>query len=334
MHVKRIGFVGFDGVTAIDLFGPLDVFDTANCAPGNPDRPYELLMLSPTGGPFKLEQGLSVSANLAMADTPPLDTIIVPGGIGAREPETIRPIVEWLKREAHRTRRIASVCVGIFILAESGLLEGRQATTHWRFVDDVARRFPGIRLTPDAIYVRDGAICTSAGATAGMDLALSFVEEDLGSAAALRVARDLVVYLKHSDGHVQFSKPLQYQARTIDHFQDLADWMLQNLPGDLSLEALAQRMRLSPRQFSRRFKAAFAASPGEYVERLRLDEARRRLLGSSESVESIAASVGYASGDAFRKAFERQFGVAPTTYRENFSSRRLRASHRRRSLAD
>jgi transcriptional regulator GlxA family with amidase domain len=332
--MKRIGFVGFDGVTAIDLFGPLNVFDTANDTPNDVDRPYELLMLSTTGGPFRLEQGLSVSANGAIADAPQLDTIIIPGGVGAREAETIRPIVKWLKNVSPRTRRIASVCVGIYILAETGLLEGREATTHWRFVDDVARRFPGVRLTADAIYVRDGAIYTSAGVTAGMDLALSFVEEDLGSAAALRVARDLVVYLKRSGGQMQFSEPLQFQMHATDHFRELADWMLQNLRGDLSLDALGQRMRLSPRQLSRRFKAAFGTSPGEYVEKLRLDEARHRLVGGTQSVESIATSVGYASGDAFRKAFERQFGVAPTTYRANFSSRRPQASERRRLSAD
>ncbi|HUO94369.1 MAG TPA: helix-turn-helix domain-containing protein [Rhizomicrobium sp.] len=317
--MKRIGFVGFDGVSAMDLFGPLDVFDTANDAAGDLDQPYELLMLSLTGRPFTLEQGLSVSATGAIADAPPLDTIVIPGGAGAREPETARPIAEWLKRDAHRARRIASVGLGIYILAETGLLEGREATTHWRFVEDVARRFPGIRLTAGARYVRDGALCTSAGATAGVDAALSFVEEDLGSAVALRVARDLMVCLKRSGGQIPLPEPLQYQTHVPDDFRDLADWMLQNLRADLSLEALGERMRLSPRQFSRRFKAAFGTSPGEYVEKLRLDEARHRLVSGNQSVESIGASVGYASGDAFRKAFERRFGIAPTTYRASFS---------------
>lgn len=211
MSAKRIGFIGYNGVTALDLFGPLEVFDTANTRPGHAQRPYELVVLSPTGAPFELEQGVRVAPHELLADAFPLDTIIVPGGAGARDTEKVREIVVWLKENAGRFRRIASVCIGIYILAETGLLDGKRATTHWRFAADVARRFPRVALNPDAIYIRDGAISTSAGVTAGIDLALAMVEEDLGSDAALSVARDLVVYLKRSGGQMQFSEPLQFQ---------------------------------------------------------------------------------------------------------------------------
>ena len=322
MGVKRIGFIGYDGVTALDLFGPLEVFDTANTRPGFAQRPYELVVLTPTGAPFLLEQGIRVSPHASLTDALPLDTVIVPGGQGARDAERAGAVITWLKENAGAFRRIASVCVGVYILAETGLLDGKRATTHWRFASDVTRRFPKIELHPDAIYLRDGQISTSAGVTTGIDLALAMVEEDLGSEAALSVARDLVVYLKRSGGQMQFSEPLQFQVRATDRFADLADWMLRNLHGDLSVEALAQRARLSPRQFSRRFKATFGTSPGDYVERLRLDEARRRLPGGGQTVESIAVSVGYASDDAFRRAFERHFGVAPSAYRQQFSPRK------------
>jgi transcriptional regulator GlxA family with amidase domain len=322
MSIKRIGFIGYDAVTALDLFGPLEVFDTANTRAGVTQHPYELLVLSPTGAPFKLEQGVLVTAHQSLDDALPLDTVVVPGGSGARDTEKMRDTIAWLKENAGRFRRIASVCIGIYILGETGLLDGKRATTHWRFATDVARRFPRIAINPDAIYIRDGQLSTSAGVTAGIDLALAMVEEDLGSEMALSVARDLVVYLKRSGGQMQFSEPLQFQIRATDRFADLADWMLRNLDGDLSIDALAQRARLSPRQFSRRFKAAFGTPPGDYVERLRLDEARRRLPAGGQTVESIAASVGYASDDAFRRAFERHFGVAPSAYRQQFSQRK------------
>src|SRR5271170_3844315 len=200
VSVKRIGFVGYDGVTALDLFGPLEVFDTANQHAREALRPYELLVLSPSGAPFTLDQGIVVSAHAALSDALPLDTVIVPGGSGARDTEKTGAAVTWLKANADRIRRVASVCIGIYLLGEAGLLDGRRATTHWRFATDVARRFPNIRIQPDAIYIRDGRFSTSAGVTAGIDLALAMVEEDLGSDIALAVARDLVVYLKRSGG--------------------------------------------------------------------------------------------------------------------------------------
>jgi transcriptional regulator GlxA family with amidase domain len=251
---------------------------------------------------------------------PALDTIIVPGGAGLRDARIGAPIVQWLRSRAARTRRMVSICTGIYALGETGLLNGRRATTHWRFANDVARRFPGIRLEIDALFVRDGAYYTSAGITAGIDLTLSLVEDDFSERVALAAARELVVYLKRPGGQLQFSEPLQFQTRAVDRFADLAHWMIANMRKDLSVEVLAKRAGLGERHFSRRFKATFGVSPAEYVERLRLDEARRRLPSAHQTVESVAASVGYASADAFRRAFERRFRIAPSTYRKRFSS--------------
>jgi transcriptional regulator GlxA family with amidase domain len=177
-----------------------------------------------------------------------------------------------------------------------------------------------VRLDCDAIYVRDGSFYSSAGITAGIDLALALVEEDFGERVSLRVARNLVVYLRRSGGQAQFSEPLQFQIRAVDRFRDLSRWLPGHLHADLSVEALAERVGLGARHFSREFRAAFGMSPAAYVERLRLDEARRRLLGRVRSIESVARAVGFASVDGFRRAFERTFGVAPREFRRRFSS--------------
>ena len=193
-----------------------------------------------------------------------------------------------------------------------------RATTHWRYAADVARRFPSIRLEPDAIYIRDGHIYTSAGVTAGIDLALAFIEADLGGRIALAAARELVVYLKRTGGQMQYSEPLQFQARATDRFADLAAWLVSNLKKDISVEVMAERVGLGPRHFSRKFKSVFGTAPADYVEALRLDESRKRLGAPNQTIDSVAASVGYASADAYRRAFERRFGVAPSLYKKKF----------------
>ncbi|MBD5655340.1 MAG: helix-turn-helix domain-containing protein, partial [Candidatus Eremiobacteraeota bacterium] len=202
-------------------------------------------------------------------------------------------------------------------LAESGLIDGRRATTHWRFAADAARQRPQVNFDPDAIFIRDGPYATSAGITAGIDLALALVEEDLGPALALAVARELIVYVKRTGGQLQYSEPLRFQTRANDGFAELGTWLPANLDGDLTTERLAERVGLSERHFRRRFQDAFGASPAQYVERLRLDEGRRRLETRS-TVESIARAVGYESADAFRRSFERLFGIGPTLYRARF----------------
>ncbi len=216
---------------------------------------------------------------------------------------------------------MVSICTGIYAYGAAGLLDGKHATTHWRHAEDVVQRFPGVRLDYDSLHIRDGRYYSSAGVTAGIDLALALVEEDFGGRVALRVARDLVVYLKRAGGQAQFSEPLQFQMRSLDRFRDLSQWMLGHLNADLSVEALAERVGLGTRHFSREFRATFGLPPAAYVERLRLDEARRRLLGQVRSIESVARAVGFASADSFRRAFERTFGVAPGEFRRRFQMR-------------
>ena len=313
---RTIGFVGFAGVTALDFIAPMEVFATANMLTPQP-APYATMVLGVTGATFAAESGLVLHADAALADAPELDTIVVPGGAGLREPAVCSEVVAWLRERAPRTRRVTSVCTGIYALAASGLIDGRRATTHWRFVAEIACLWPQVRLDPDAIFVRDGPYVTSAGVTAGIDLALALVEEDLGGALALAVARELVVYLKRTGGQLQYSEPLRFQTSANDRFADLGTWIVEHLDWDLTTERLAEHTGLSERHFRRRFQAALGATPTEYVERLRLDEARHRL-ETRASIDAIACSVGYRSADVFRRTFERTFGTTPTAYRASF----------------
>lgn len=311
---RRLGFIGYDKITSLDLVGPLEAFAAANFHAGR--RVYESMVVSRTGKVFRGENGLRICADMAFAAAPAFDTLLVPGGSGLREPSIGGPVAAFVEARAPSTRRVTSVCTGLLALAEAGLMNGRRATTHWRYADLVARRFPDIHLEPDALYVRDGKFFTSAGITAGIDLALALIADDLGEAISLAVARELVVYLKRPGGQSQFSEPLQFQSRAGDRFSALAAWIIRNLNNDLSVESLAARMNLGARHFSRSFASAFGAPPARYIERLRLDEARRRLARFGQSIEVISASVGYASPDAFRRAFERRFGIGPSAYRK------------------
>lgn len=312
----RIALLGYDGVQTLDLCGPLDAFGSASdLRPGA----YKVTVVSLDGAPFESETGLRVTPAAALGEIGDLDTLILPGGAGLRRPGAAEPVAAALRERAPGLRRLVSMCTGIYGLAPSGLADGRRVATHWNFAADVAARFPRLKVQPDDIFIKDGPIYTSAGITASIDLALALIEEDFGPQLALAVARDLVVYLKRSGGQRQYSEPLRFQVRAGDRFADLAAWMVDHLRSDLGVEALAARTGLSPRQFNRRFKLAFGAAPAHHVETLRLDAARDRLVGSNGSVEQIAAAVGFRSDDAFRRAFDRRFGLSPTDYRRRFA---------------
>jgi transcriptional regulator GlxA family with amidase domain len=207
-------------------------------------------------------------------------------------------------------------------LAPTGLLNGRRVTTHWLFCRDLAARFPKIKVDADALYIRQGKFYTAAGVTAGIDLSLALIEEDFGPQVALAVARELVVYLKRPGGQEQYSEPLKFQAQASSRFADLAPWIVAHLEDDLSVERLAEKVSLCPRQFSRRFKDEFRNSPAAFVQRLRLDEARKRLSAAESNVEGVARSVGFQDPDSFRRAFVKRFGVAPSTFRGRFVASR------------
>ncbi|MEO7793546.1 MAG: helix-turn-helix domain-containing protein [Thermoanaerobaculia bacterium] len=318
MRPLTIGFLAFDDMAALDLVGPSEAFSAAR-REGDSRPAYRVAILGVGGSMFTSESGIRFEATRVLESRGALDTLIVPGGSGLRRAEVNARVAGWLRRRAPRIRRIASVCTGIYALAASGLLDGRSVTTHWRFARDVADRFPALRVEPDALYVKDGPFYTSAGVTAGIDLALAMIEEDLGPRAALAVARELVVYLKRPGGQEQFSEPLQFQVAATDPFAELVAWMHGHLRSDLSVEALAGRACLSSRQFTRRFRAAFDRTPAAFVEELRLEAARTRLSGTATPIAPVAASVGFRSDDAFRRAFERRFGVSPSAYRGRFT---------------
>jgi transcriptional regulator GlxA family with amidase domain len=314
---RRVGFFVFDGITALDLVGPAEAFACATL-PQERAPAYEVLTVGVSRRPCVSESGVTLTPTFSTADAPPLDTLIVPGGMGIRDPALTAKVSQWIKNVAPRVRRIASVCTGIYGLAPSGLLDGRRVTTHWRFAADVAARFPKLHLVPNELYTKSDRFYTAAGVTAGIDLALALIEEDLGSAASLAVARELVVYVKRDGGQAQFSEPLRFQTTAKGRMSELAAHITANLRRDLKVEALAARMALSPRQFSRQCHAQFGCSPAALVRRLRLDEGRRRLNARAGRVEAVASSVGFGSADAFRRAFEREFGVNPSAYRSRF----------------
>jgi transcriptional regulator GlxA family with amidase domain len=318
--VPRVAFLGYEGFQAMDICGPLDAFDSANhFRPGS----YATVITSLDGQPFSSESGLRIAPDcrLAQAGEPAgnIDTLIIPGGAGLRRPGVAVATGEALRACAPGVRRIVSVCTGIYGLAPSGLADGCRVTTHWRYAADVTARFPALRVQADQIFLKHGRIYTSAGITAAIDLALALIEEDYGPGLAVSVARDLVVYLKRSGGQNQFSEPLQFQSRAGDRFADLAAWIVANLRADLTVEALADRAGLSPRQFNRRFRVAFGAAPAQAVEILRLDAARERLAGSAAGIDQVADAVGFASTDSFRRAFNRRFGLSPADYRARFT---------------
>jgi transcriptional regulator GlxA family with amidase domain len=320
MRTRRIGIVGYDGVQAVDVAGAADAFGLANTLLGRRPPAYHVTLLSVKKGPIATESGLSLYSDTTLSESGLLDTIIVPGGRALRLETGLRSVVaRWLRNNGNRARRVASVCTGIYVLAEAGLLDGRSATTHWRFARQVQEHWSRVNVRPDAIFVKDGKYYTSAGITAGIDLCLALIEEDFGKVVALQVAREMVVYLKRSGGQLQYSQPLLMQVQAKHQFGDIAHWIRGNLHETLTVDAMAERVNLSPRHFTRRFRAMFGITPADFVEELRLDEARWLLANEDESVDKVAETVGYTNDDTFRRAFVRRFGILPTEYRDRFS---------------
>ncbi len=317
----RVGFLGFEGVNALDLTGPSEVFVNAADIErqDNPGRKtYEMLVIGLSEKPFAAESGLIFQPHCGIGDAPPLDTLIIPGGKGLREPATNAAASQWIASRAAGTRRVVTVCTGIFGLAPTGLLDGRRVTTHWRWAPTLARQFPALRVDSNLLFIKDGKYYTGGGITAGIDLALALVEEDFGARTALYAAREMVVYLKRPGGQEQFSEPLRAQTRSADRLADVVAWIDGHLGRDLSVEALAQRANLSPRHFSRRFKLALGCTPAEYVEQARMSGARQQLAVPGRTIEGVATSLGFSGADVFRRAFERRFGIGPSQYRERF----------------
>lgn len=249
-----------------------------------------------------------------------IDTLLVVAGADAPKMPTEKAVLRWLIRMSSRVRRLGSICAGAFVLAEAGLLNDRKATTHWGLSAELARRYPKIDLDPDPIFVRDGHIYTSAGVTAGMDLALALVEEDHGHGLALEIARAMVLFLRRPGSQRQFSVQLSLQTADTEPLRELQVWIVEHLQENLSVEALAERVNMSPRHFARVFAREVGMTPAKYIEKMRLEVARRRLEESTQSIEAIAAECGFGSTESLRRTFLRALGITPTLYRDQFRS--------------
>jgi len=320
MVPRRIGLLMYADMQALDLVGPMDAFAAAQLtrAGRSVTKCYEVVTIGLDSRAVRAESGLVLKPQYTVKSAPHCDTLIIPGGRAMREAKTSERVAAWLIRQDRDTRRIAAVCTGVFGLAASGLADGRRVTTHWQYAQELVARFPKLKVDASALFLRDGRIYTSAGITAGIDLTLALIEEDHGPSIALSVARELVVYLRREGGQSQFSEPLRFQSKNVDRIADVAGWIGTNLQQDLSVQALAERARLCPRQFTRRFKQITGSTPAEFVEKTRLDEARRRLTAHQAPLGQVALSVGYRSDDVFSKAFERRFGVAPGAFKRRF----------------
>lgn len=315
---RPVEVLAFPSVQLLDVAGPLQVFATAN-EHGGAGTPYAPRVIA-AGDP-----GLTASAGLRLVADPlpdlaaPVDTLVIAGGPGVVAACDDAALVAWVRARAGRARRVASVCTGAFLLGAAGLLDGRRAVTHWKHCGALAARYRRARIEPDPIFVRDGPVWSSAGVTAGIDLTLALVEEDLGRATALAVARHLVMFLKRPGGQAQFSAALALQGGK-DRFAALHEWVGANLARDLSLPALAAQAGMSERSLSRRYREATGMTPAKGVERLRLEAARRALGETRAPVKRIARECGFGTEETMRRVFLRHVCATPQDYRARFGA--------------
>jgi len=319
---KDVVIVVYPDVQSLDFVGPQEVFAAAQkliAATGRAEPGYDISVASLDGEPLRTSSGLEVVPDIRLADAPArIDTLLIPGGAGSRGASADEELLDWIRVSAPSTRRVTSVCTGAFVLAAAGLLDGRRATTHWASAAKLAERYPSIEVDPEPIYVRDGNVWTSAGVTAGMDLALAMVEEDLDREAALTIARHLVLFLRRPGNQSQFSATLAAQEPEREPLRDVQRHVLEHLAGDLSVEALATRANMSPRNFARAWSAETGITPGRYVERVRLEAARRTLEDTGQPIATVAAACGFGTAETMRRAFLRALGVAPAEYRRRY----------------
>jgi transcriptional regulator GlxA family with amidase domain len=325
VETRRIAVLTFPGGQVLDVTGPLEVFSIASrlLARRAPARApaYAVEVLAATAGPLAMSSGVRLVAERACTRVgDELDTLLVAGGDpGLARALEDADLVGWLAGVASRLRRVGSVCTGAFLLARAGLLDGRRATTHWAAAERLARLHPAVEVDPDALFVQDGPVWTSAGVTAGMDLALALVEEDHGRALALEAARQMVLFLKRPGGQSQFSRELGLQTRAQGPFAELADWILTHLDEPLAVPRLARRVAMSPRNFARAFRRTLGVTPAKFVERARVERARASLeRGEPLALDELAAACGFGSTERMRRTFQRHLRVVPHDYRRRF----------------
>ena len=319
---RRILVVIYPDVQSLDVTGPLEVFAGAQRlldVSARPEPDYELCTVSHDGQPLRTSSGLTLTPDFSLSTVPEqLDTLIVAGGFGHGEASLDTKLIDWIVCAAGSARRTASVCTGAFLLARAGLLDGRRASTHWAFADDLQQRYPQVRVDAAPIFVSDGPIWTSAGVTAGMDLALALVEEDLDRDAALTIARHLVLFLRRPGNQSQFSATLAAQHAGREPLREIQRMVLEDVAGDHSVEAMAARAHMSPRHFARAFRAETGVTPARHVERVRLEAARRALEDTSDPVAAIAVRCGFGTAETMRRVFLRTLDVGPAEYRRRF----------------
>jgi transcriptional regulator GlxA family with amidase domain len=317
----------FEGAELLDIAGPTSVFSSASSLLGR-GKGYDVLLVAEHAGPIVTSSGVTLIAQHALNSIRgAIDTLIVPGGLRDAI-DGAASLVPIVRRLAPRTRRLASVCSGAFILSRAGLLDGRAAVTHWAACEQLRRQHPQCRVEEDRIFVRDGKVWTSAGVSSGIDLALAMVEEDHGAQLALDIARWLVVYLRRPGGQSQFSAPLAAQMAEREGLRDLLLWMTDHIDADLTVAALAQRASMSERTFARVFAAETNFTPAVYVERLRIDAARRNLEATKKSVKQIARACGFGTVETLHRAFKRSVGSTPLQYRARFATPAASATRR------
>ena len=315
---RAIGIVALPGVQMLDVAGPLDVFAEANVQAHAPA--YLTRVIALEAGPLASSSGLRVLPDLTLADVRPgeFDTLLVAGAPHLAEVAADPALSDWLARQAPTARRYGSVCSGALPLAASGLLEGRRVTTHWAVADALAALFPDVQVEIDALHVHDGPVRTAAGVTAGLDLALALVEEDLGRDIAMKVASQLVMFFKRPGGQLQFSRRGETNPAGRSVLQEIQRWVSAHPEADASLAALAARAGLSPRHFARLFRTEIGVTPFAWVETVRV-EAARRMLEAGERPKQVAAASGFSDIDTFRRAFRRRLWVTPADYRRRYS---------------
>lgn len=315
---RRVVIVVFDGVMSLDVMGPMEVFHGASRLKGGGE--YELEVVAAGADEITMSNGLRLAVLPLPRDRRPIDTLVIAGGEGTRQADQDPELLQWIRSAAKRSRRVTSVCSGAALLAAAGLLDGRRCTTHWGYCETLAERFPAVTVDPDPIFVRDGNVATSAGVTAGMDLSLALVEEDLGAEVARDIARYLVLFLKRPGGQSQFSAQLTPQPARLEPLKDLQGWIADHLDEDLTVPALAQKASMSERTFARAFRRETGRTPAAYVETVRVERARAALEESYASIESVAEACGFGTVETMRRAFHRRLGVGPAAYRSRFAA--------------
>ncbi|WP_263382310.1 GlxA family transcriptional regulator [Granulicella arctica] len=316
--MRKIVIVGPPPVQILDVTGPLEVFSSA---PG-----YEVQLGNP-GPETSLLTNRRISLTEALPTTQitgPIDTLIIAGGPGAEMGVYDEAFLAWITEAASRSRRVAAICTGAFLLAAAGLLDGKNAATHWKFCDRLAKEFPKVLVRPEPIFLKDGAIYTSAGITAGIDLSLALVEEDLGHQVALDVARSLVMFLVRPGGQAQFSHMLSHQAVTSRPLRELQVWMIENLREDLSVEKLAERLGMSARHFTRVCLHETKMNPGQFVDRMRVEAAQQIIDSSAMGLKEVADASGFQTADAMRRTFIRVIGITAGEYMDRFKRPAIR----------